>query len=480
MDDIIAQLQKIFRRVLHQPQLALSRETAAKDVEGWDSLAHINIMIAIEKDFKVRFKTSDIVGLKKIAELADLISSKQEQDSQKSAPAFKQVRDAQKPLPVFAVDAQTAAEIRFNRNTADEEELTVVKIYAAAGTHVVANELVFDVENSKVTQEISVPVEGILVHALTVGDKLPFGKTVARIMPPETSDAAVTTAANEMRSASALVARPAFSALVNKENTEHDARSSASSSCVPVRPRKRDEIRHLSRGAGNTMLSVVGTSLGRMEIARNPGDFFAGKITDLVAFEVARLMRKYPMLNAAYCDGTVELHDAVIAGIAFDEGKRLVVFGVENADKKDLPALRVEIEDALVRYVERKLTAPEMTRATFTITDLSAFNLDYIVPILPHGQSCIIGITCNASQEFALHAGFDHRVTEGLEVAKFLGELRDRLLSFAQEHAAVPRCSFCDKSADTEVGSFRGRGLLKLLDARGLELLACHSCWSGW
>ena len=53
-----------------------SRDTAAKDVDDWTSIAHIRVMIAIEREFGVRFDTSDATRPENIGQLCDLIVSK--------------------------------------------------------------------------------------------------------------------------------------------------------------------------------------------------------------------------------------------------------------------------------------------------------------------------------------------------------------------------------------------------------------------
>ena len=64
MTDVHDQLQDVFRRVFNDPSIVLNERMTAEDVDGWDSLTHINLIIAIEKRFGVKFATAEISRLK--------------------------------------------------------------------------------------------------------------------------------------------------------------------------------------------------------------------------------------------------------------------------------------------------------------------------------------------------------------------------------------------------------------------------------
>lgn len=73
---IYEQLSKIMRDVFDDESVTARAELTAKDVDGWDSLAHIRLMLSVEKTFKVKFSAAQINNLKNVGELAALIQSK--------------------------------------------------------------------------------------------------------------------------------------------------------------------------------------------------------------------------------------------------------------------------------------------------------------------------------------------------------------------------------------------------------------------
>jgi acyl carrier protein len=75
-DNIYAQLRDIIADVLDQPDLQIDASTTADNVEGWDSFAHINIVVAAEARFAVKFKTAEIEEVRNVGELVDLIKKK--------------------------------------------------------------------------------------------------------------------------------------------------------------------------------------------------------------------------------------------------------------------------------------------------------------------------------------------------------------------------------------------------------------------
>lgn len=69
-------LTEVFRQVFDDPSIALTPETTADMVEGWDSLSHINLILAVENRFNIRFKQKEVMGFKNVGDLARCIEDK--------------------------------------------------------------------------------------------------------------------------------------------------------------------------------------------------------------------------------------------------------------------------------------------------------------------------------------------------------------------------------------------------------------------
>ena len=71
--EILAAVQDIFRDNFDDDTLEITRATCADDIEDWDSLEQINLLVAIEKKFSVKFKLDDVKNLPNVGAMLDLV-----------------------------------------------------------------------------------------------------------------------------------------------------------------------------------------------------------------------------------------------------------------------------------------------------------------------------------------------------------------------------------------------------------------------
>ncbi|WP_302566764.1 acyl carrier protein [Culturomica massiliensis] len=74
--EILKRIQAIFQDVLDNEDIELNAETTAEDIEEWDSLSHIQLIVAIEKEFKIKFTSKEILSWKNVGEMIECIMFK--------------------------------------------------------------------------------------------------------------------------------------------------------------------------------------------------------------------------------------------------------------------------------------------------------------------------------------------------------------------------------------------------------------------
>ena len=72
-NEIFKKLNEIFADVFDDDSIVVTEETSAKDIEDWDSLTHITLISAVEDEFDIKFAMKDVLGMKNVGEMVDII-----------------------------------------------------------------------------------------------------------------------------------------------------------------------------------------------------------------------------------------------------------------------------------------------------------------------------------------------------------------------------------------------------------------------
>lgn len=72
-EEIFQELNQVFRRIFDDETIVVNEDTTAEDIEDWDSLEHINLIVAIEKQFRMKFTMSEVRSMKNVGEMVDII-----------------------------------------------------------------------------------------------------------------------------------------------------------------------------------------------------------------------------------------------------------------------------------------------------------------------------------------------------------------------------------------------------------------------
>ena len=76
-EEVLEAIQIIFNKVFERDDIVVTRKTSAKDVDEWDSLAQIDLVVSMEKKFGIKFSLDELLEIQNLGEAADLIVNKQ-------------------------------------------------------------------------------------------------------------------------------------------------------------------------------------------------------------------------------------------------------------------------------------------------------------------------------------------------------------------------------------------------------------------
>ena len=75
-EEIYKRTNEVFHDIFDDESIVVTASTVAEDIEEWDSLEHINLVVAIEKEFGVKFKMKEITGMKNVGEMVEIIQDR--------------------------------------------------------------------------------------------------------------------------------------------------------------------------------------------------------------------------------------------------------------------------------------------------------------------------------------------------------------------------------------------------------------------
>jgi len=167
-------------------------------------------------------------------------------------------------------------------------------------------------------------------------------------------------------------------------------------------------------------------------------------LNDLILKAAAVARRAFPNLNATFMGETVRRHDEIHMGFAVALPEGLIVPVIRDCDRKTIPEIAREAKGIGERARTGKLHPSELRGGTFTVSNLGMFDVESFVAIINPPQAGILAVGSARPQPVAegdrvrvarvmkATISADHRVTEGAEAARYLGEFKRLLLEPAQ------------------------------------------------
>jgi len=173
--------------------------------------------------------------------------------------------------------------------------------------------------------------------------------------------------------------------------------------------------------------------------------------TAVVAWAVSRVLREFPMVNSAVSGNNVIYRGNVNLGMAVDLNPGLIVPVVRDADHLSLVGVANKINDLADRARNKQLSPDEIQGATFSITNPGVLGTMAGMPVIPKGTSAILGTgaiekrvvvvtdpttgtDAMAIRKRAIFTlGYDHRIVDGADSARFLARLKEVLEDFPED-----------------------------------------------
>jgi pyruvate dehydrogenase E2 component (dihydrolipoamide acetyltransferase) len=168
-------------------------------------------------------------------------------------------------------------------------------------------------------------------------------------------------------------------------------------------------------------------------------DLIVPSFNDMVVKASALALREHPRANGAYRDGRFELYSRVNVGIAVAADGALVVPTLFDADRKGLWQIGTEARELSQRVRDGKITPPELSGATFTVSNLGMFGIDAFAAVINPPQAAILAVGAIRERPVArdgeivtahmmrVNLACDHRILYGAEGAQFLDRIRELL-----------------------------------------------------
>ncbi len=173
--------------------------------------------------------------------------------------------------------------------------------------------------------------------------------------------------------------------------------------------------------------------------------------TAFVAWGVAKALQEFPMVNGTVSGESLIFRGHINLGIAVDLNPGLIVPVIRDADDLTLVGLSKRVIDLAGRARDRKLKPDEIQGATFSITNPGIFGTYVGLPIIPEGTAAILGLGSIEKRPVVMEVdgadtiairlmsmfsiGYDHRIVDGADAARFLARLKEILETFPEEAA---------------------------------------------
>tara|TARA_Y100001970_G_scaffold286905_1_gene410239 strand:+ start:395 stop:1456 length:1062 start_codon:yes stop_codon:yes gene_type:complete len=333
------------------------------------------------------------------------------------------------------------------KDNINDYEVIIKNIYVVNNDEVKENTLLLDYETSKANFEIKSNVSGYVKILCEENDKVKVGQEIIVITDEieyqyksEKKEINIKTnltfskKAQEMidelnidkqnfKDMELITEKIVLDYIENKER-----KNSHEKKRIAISSNKIVEIENLTNIKRNGLVSSVSKSFNSISIDTDTiysRKEFKGSLSILIAKVVSDLLTTddYRHLNS-YVDGSyIYLYDKINFGFALNLGSGLKIGVVNSCNSMRIKEIENRMIELIDKYIDEKLGIDDVSGSTLVLTDLTDQGIDSFTPLITNNNSVMIGLAGNKNSIQNLIIAFDHRVTDGLEISKFLNKI---------------------------------------------------------
>ncbi len=337
-------------------------------------------------------------------------------------------------------------EIKIPQDNVNDEEVIITNIYVNNDQEIDKDTHVADYETSKANFELYSKSKGYVFLKCSKGDSVKVGSTIIDIFEKPFSPSIEDEKSNlndlkqniskkalekikkhnldiSLFDGGILVTEKVVDEYINKTLKNNHVERIINFSQI-----KQTEIENLFDGARLGLVSSVSKSFNvdteKINHYHTYKEFKDSVSTLLIDVASKILLQdKYKHLNSFVRDKTVNIYKSVHFGLALNLGNGLKIGVIKDSQSMDINQIESRVIELIDAYIDNKMSLDDVEGATVVLTDLTEQNIDIFSPLILKNNTIMFGLSGSKGKIQTITIAFDHRVSDGLEIANLLNDI---------------------------------------------------------